>query len=104
LSSPITRANAVHAVPLPTEAQGAAFDASGHLWITRSNHRFGELLRIDSTTGNIQARHAMPIGVEDLSFDGDGGLWTVSEAGSKRWLGWKTFFPVVFRLDVSKLQ
>ena len=52
----------------------------------------------------VDARYAMPPGLEDLSFDSDGGLWTLSEAGSRRWLGWPTFFPLVIRIDPSKLQ
>jgi hypothetical protein len=46
----------------------------------------------------------MPAGIEDISFDPQGGLWAVSEAGSKRWLGWATFFPVVFRLELASLR
>jgi hypothetical protein len=99
----ISEQEAAAAVALPTEAQGAAFDAAGRLWITRSGSGFGELLTLDPETGAVLQRVAMPAGVEDIGFDRDGGLWAVSEAGSKRWLGWTTFFPVIFRLQPAML-
>ena len=104
LKSAVAEADATQVVPLPTAAQGAVFDPAGRLWITRSTSRFGELRRLDPASGATQVQYSMPIGVEDLSFDADGGLWTVSEAGSRRWLNWTTFFPVVFRLDPAKLR
>ena len=104
LKSAVAEADATQVVALPTAAQGAAFDPAGRLWITRSTSRFGELRRLDPASGATQAQYSMPIGVEDVSFDADGGLWTVSEAGSRRWLRWTTFFPVVFRLDPAKLR
>jgi hypothetical protein len=100
----LSEQDAAAAVVLPTEAQGAAFDAAGRLWITRSGSGFGELLTLDPETGAVLQRVAMPAGVEDVSFDPEGGLWAVSEAGSKRWLGWTTFFPVIFRLQPSLLS
>jgi sugar lactone lactonase YvrE len=96
--------NATEFVLLPEKAQGAAFDGAGRLWITRSGSQFGELAEIDAKTGEVRRRFAMPAGIEDISFDPSGGLWAVSEAGSKRWLGWSTFFPVVFRLDMGRLK
>ncbi len=100
----VTEADAAGAVPLPTEAQGAAFDTAGKLWITRSTGKFGELLRLDAATGAVEARHAMPAGIEDVSFDARGRLWALSEAGSRRWNDWPTFFPLVFSVDVAKLK
>ena len=50
------------------------------------------------------ARFALPVGTEDIGFDAEGRLWTVSEAGSKRWLSWSTFFPVVFQVDMGRLR
>jgi hypothetical protein len=100
----IDERDATMSLPVPSEAQGAAFDASGALWLTRSGSRFGELLRLDPRTGEVLARHAMPAGVEDISFAPDGGLWAVSEAGSRRWLGWPTFYPLIFRLDPTRLR
>jgi hypothetical protein len=104
LKPTVNEADATQTLTLPTEVQGAAFDAAGQLWITRSTSRFGELRRLDPASGATQAQYAMPIGMEDLSFDANGGLWTVSEAGSRRWLRWATFFPIVFRLDPVKLR
>ena len=104
LKPELREADAALSVPMPTDAQGAAFDGKGQLWVTRGGSKYGELLRLDPASGAILARHAMPAGLEDISFDAQGGLWALSEAGSKRWLGWATFFPVAFRLDVAKLR
>jgi len=96
--------DATAAVALPVKAQGAAFDAAGRLWITRSGSTFGELLQLDPRDGAVLKRFAMPAGIEDIGFDPQGGLWAVGEAGSKRWLGWATYFPVVFRLEPALLR
>jgi streptogramin lyase len=96
--------HATVSLPLPSRAQGAAFDPAGRLWVTRSGATLGEVLRLDPRSGAIQARYPLPDGVEDLSFDAAGKLWTVSEAGSRRWGGWATFFPVVFQLDPARLR
>lgn len=100
----VTESQATASVLLPTEAQGGAFDRFGKLWISRSTGKFGELVRIDPASGAIEARHAMPAGIEDLSFDADGRLWALSEAGSRRWNDWPTFFPLVFSIDTAKLK
>ncbi|MGD9806209.1 MAG: hypothetical protein AB7E81_13120 [Hyphomicrobiaceae bacterium] len=91
-------------IELPSRAQGAAFDRNGDLWITRSGAAFGELLHLNSATGKTTARYAMPDGIEDVSFDPSGMIWAVSEAGSRRWSNWATHFPVVFRIDPSRLR
>lgn len=100
----LSEENATASVAMPTKAQGAAYDAAGRLWVTRSGSELGELVQIDLVTGAVLQKFAMPAGIEDISFDPDGGLWAVGEAGSKRWLGWSTFFPVIFRLEPGKLQ
>lgn len=95
---------AARSLPLGSEAQGAAFDREGRLWLSFSSSRFGEIRLVDPADGRVIATHEMPIGVEDLGFDDTGGLWSVSEAGSQRWSRWSEQFPVVFRLDVTKLK
>jgi hypothetical protein len=100
----IGEAQATASIPLPSRAQGAAFDPAGRLWVTRSGSTLGELAGLDPQTGTIEARYRLPDGVEDLSFDAAGKLWTVSEAGSRRWSGWATFFPVVFQVDPARLR
>jgi outer membrane protein assembly factor BamB len=95
---------AIRSIPLPQEAQGAAFDKAGNLWITASSSRFGLLYRLDSKTGQIASSYEMVIGIEDIAFDDDGRLWSVSEAGSLRWQRWSKTFPVLFRVDPSKLK
>jgi hypothetical protein len=100
----LSEQDATTAIELPIKAQGAAFDSASRLWITRSGSSFGELLLLDQGTGAALQRFEMPAGVEDISFDPDGGLWAVGEAGSKRWLGWTTFFPVLFRLQPALLR
>lgn len=104
LKDEINEQDADASVVMPQRAQGAAFDAKGQLWVTRSSGSFGELVRLDPNSGAALARYALPAGTEDISFDSKGHLWTVSEAGSKRWLAWATFFPVVFQVDMSRLR
>jgi hypothetical protein len=100
----LSEQDAETSIPLPTTVQGAAFDAAGRLWVTRGGSTFGELLTLEPATGAVMQLLQMPAGIEDISFDPQGGLWAVSEAGSKRWLGWNTFFPVVFRLQGDFLR
>jgi hypothetical protein len=95
---------ATRSIPLPTEAQGAAFDKAGDLWIAASSLRFGWLYRIDSRRGEVAAKYEMVPGIEDLAFDDEGRLWSVSEAGVLRWRASAKTFPVLFRADLSKLN
>jgi hypothetical protein len=104
LKPEISHEDAAASVIMPVRAQGAAFDAAGRLWVTRSSGSFGELVEINLESGAIGARFAFPVGTEDIGFDAEGRLWTVSEAGSKRWLSWSTFFPVVFQVDMDRLR
>lgn len=91
-------------IPLPVETQGAAFDKEGFLWTTSSSSRHGRISKLDAGTGQVLQQFEAVIGIEDLGFDEQGGLWSVSEAGSLRWQKWGKTFPVVFRLDVGKLK
>lgn len=100
----LSEEDAAASLPLPTLAQGAAFDAAGRLWLSRSGSRLGELLQLHPASGEVEARYLVPAGIEDLTFDASGQLWSLSEAGSRRWIGWDTFFPVVFRLDPARLR
>lgn len=95
---------ATRSFAIPSRAQGAAFDPAGNLWITRSSSRIGELLKLDPADGRVVATFDTAIGIEDIGFDAEGRLWSVSEAGTKRWLNWKTFYPLLFRLDPAKLR
>jgi hypothetical protein len=90
--------------PIAAEAQGAAFDKQGNLWMTFSSSKYGQLQKVDPNSGKILAEYEMVIGIEDIGFDEDGELWSVSEAGSLRWSRWSKTFPVVFALDVMKLK
>lgn len=102
---PVTPADAVRDIPLPLRAQGAAADAEGRIWIACSAGAApGELHRLDPEDGTRLESHGAPGGIEDLGFDRDGLLWSVSEAGSRRWNGWPTFFPLVFAMDVTRLR
>lgn len=93
----------VRSFPIAAEAQGAAFDGSGALWLTASNSKFGRLQKLDPISGNVQSQHDVIIGIEDIGFDPQGKLWAVSETGSLRWARWSKTFPVIFQIDVNKL-
>lgn len=100
----LTERRTLRQLALPAEAQGAAFDRNGNLWITASSSRFGMLYKLNPQTGERLASYEMVIGIEDIGFDDTGALWSVSEAGSQRWLQWPKTFPIVFALDVSRLK
>ena len=89
---------------IPAEAQGAAFDRDGALWMSFSNSKFGALRKLDVNTGAVLASHEMVIGVEDIAFDEEGRLWSVSEAGSRRWSHWSVSYPLVFSMDPRLLR
>ena len=90
--------------PIAAEAQGAAFDKQGNLWMTFSSSKYGQLQKVDPNSGKVLAEYEMVIGIEDIGFDEDGRLWSVSEAGSLRWSKWSKTFPVIFQIDVTKLK
>ena len=54
----------------------------GNLWMTLSSSKHGDLQKVDPASGKVLAQYDMVIGIEDLGFDEDGRLWSVSEAGS----------------------
>ncbi|MDB5759413.1 MAG: hypothetical protein JWM30_2702 [Burkholderia sp.] len=89
---------------VPVDAQGAAFDRDGGLWMSFSNSKFGRLHKLDPVSGALLASHDMVIGIEDIAFDDQGRLWSVSEAGSLRWSRWQVSYPVVFSIDPRQLR
>jgi hypothetical protein len=90
-------------------AQGAAIGGGG-LWIARSDWSWGTLDRLDPSTGAPQRRYEIAPGTEGIAFGSAGQLWAVSEAGSRHiydhpFLGlFEPFFPLVFALDLSRLE
>ncbi|MEO8344443.1 MAG: hypothetical protein ABI607_02010 [Betaproteobacteria bacterium] len=89
---------------IAAQSQGAAIAPDGTLWLTQSSSTFGRLQQIDKDSGRVMQQFALPAGVEDIEFAPDGTLWAVSEAGSRRWSAWSTFFPLVFSLDVGAVR
>lgn len=100
----VSEDRALSVLAIGINGQGATVDRQGNLWLTFSNSRRGVLQRVDSRSGAVVASYEMVIGIEDVTFDDEGRLWSVSEAGSKRWLRWSTLFPIIFQMDVSKLR
>jgi hypothetical protein len=93
-------------IPIPAEAQGAAFDAGGNAWVTASRSNvMSKLYRIDRR-GNVAAQYDMPMGLEGIAFDASGRLWGVSESGTRKYQRWgeQFNFPFVFEIDVAKLK
>ena len=101
---PVGPADATANLPLPQFVQGATFDRKGDLWISQSSgNRPAFLSRLDPKSGAVLARYPAPGGIEYLGCAPNGRLWAVSEAGSKRWSRWDTFYPLVFEIDPAKL-
>lgn len=100
----ITEADAVATLGIPIFAQGATFDASGALWVTRSGSKLGELVKLDRKSGAVLTRFEMPAGIEGISFEKGGALWALSEAGSQRWSNWAGFYPLALRFDIERLK
>ena len=100
----LTADDDVHSIPIDVRTQGAAFDAEGRLWLSQSGSDGGVVQRLDAGTGDLLDLFAVAAGIEDLSFDEAGMLWSVSEAGSLRWRHWETYFPLIFSLDVGRLK
>lgn len=99
----VSEDRALESIPVPLEAQGAAFDRSGKLWLSASNGHWGKLYRVDRH-GRIEAEYPMVAGLEDLTVDEQGQLWGLSESGTRKYLHWDTKFPFVFRIDVNALR
>lgn len=100
----LTPADASRIIAVPALAQGAAFDRDSALWMTFSNSKTGALKKLDAASGAVLASFDMVIGIEDISFDAQGRLWTVSEAGSLRWSRWSHSYPVLFSIDPARLR
>ncbi|MEO7548563.1 MAG: hypothetical protein ABIT82_09085 [Ramlibacter sp.] len=93
----------LESIPVPLEAQGAAFDKQGNLWISASNSQWGKLYRLDRQ-GNVKAEYAMVAGLEDLTVDEQGRLWGLSESGTQKYMAWTTRFPYIFMIDTARLK
>ena len=93
-------------VKVPIHAQGGAFDAQGNLWIAGSyGPKVSYLARVDRKTGAVLARYDMPPRIENIVFDARGGLWAISESGSRKYhKPSETDFPFIFEIDVGKLK
>lgn len=100
----VNEAIAVRTISIPANAQGAAFDKEGNLWITASSSKFGTLYKLNAQTGRLVSAYEMVIGIEDLAFDDEDRLWSVSEAGSIRWQKWGQTYPLLFRMDPNTLK
>ncbi len=86
------------------KSQGASFDKDGFLWLSQSDSQTGALQKIDPKTGAVLASYAAVAGIEDLGFDAEGLLWSVSEAGARRWHNWPAYYPILFSIDTKALR
>lgn len=98
----VDHSRSTDSIPIPVEAQGAAFDKAGNLWLSASSSKFGTLFKLDRS-GTVLAKYDMVAGLEDLGFDGER-LWGISESGTRKYLHWETRFPFLFEIDVAKLK
>jgi sugar lactone lactonase YvrE len=89
---------------IDVESQGAVFDKEGYLWLSQSSSKRGKVQKIDPSNGKVLKEYELMAGIEDLAFAPDGKLWSVSEAGTKRWLRWETFYPLIFEMDITRLK
>ena len=71
---------------------------------------WGTLDQLDPVTGAPQRRYEIVPGTEGIAFGNAGRLWAVSEAGSRHIYDhpfldlFQPFFPLVFALDLSRLE
>jgi hypothetical protein len=102
--------DATAVLAIPSQAQGAAIDRAGRLWVARSDLRWGELDRLDPASGRVEREYKVPPGIEGIAFDGNGRLWAVSEAGARHFYdqSWMSlimpFYPLVFAIDPARLE
>jgi hypothetical protein len=100
---------AVTVLTIPDHAQGAAI-GGGELWIARSDWNWGTLERLDPVTGAPERRYEIAPGTEGIAFGNADRLWAVSEAESRHVYDhpflalFQSFFPLVFALDLSRLE
>ncbi|MCG2592260.1 hypothetical protein LZ009_05640 [Ramlibacter sp. XY19] len=99
----VQQERALESIPVPLEAQGAAFDKQGNLWVSASNGKWGKLYRLDRQ-GKVQAEYEMVAGLEDLTVDEQGRLWGLSESGTRKYQHWDTHFPFLFQIDTGALR
>jgi hypothetical protein len=95
---------ALYSFEIDTETQGATFDKDGYLWLSQSASTMGKIQKVDPSNGRVLKEYELMAGVEDLAVALDGKLWSVSEAGTKRWLKWQTYYPLIFEIDIAKLK
>jgi DNA-binding beta-propeller fold protein YncE len=95
---------ALFSFEIDAESQGATFDKDGYLWLSQSGSKMGKVQKVDPSNGKVLKEYELMAGVEDLAIAPDGKLWSVSEAGTKRWLKWQTFYPLIFEIDITKLK
>lgn len=100
----IDERHAAETMPSPPLGQGMAFQGKDTIWIAASSSQIGWLHKLERAGGKVVATHDTVIGIEGIAFDAEGRLWAVSEAGAKKYLKWKLHFPVIFAIDLSKLE
>lgn len=102
--APLREDAALASMPLPPRSNGLVFTSPNRAWVAVSDSHEGALWQLAVPSGEVLARHAMVTGLEDLALGDDGHLWAVSEAGSQRWRGWATSFPLLFEIDPARLR
>ncbi|MEQ9640184.1 MAG: hypothetical protein RIM84_09190 [Alphaproteobacteria bacterium] len=100
----LSKQHVARSLEISPRTQGAAFDADGMLWLSQSDSQRGTVQKVDPETGEVLATYRLMAGLEDIGFAPDGLMWTSSEAGSKRWATWGTYYPLVFSLDPAALR
>lgn len=103
---PADESKVADSLPIPAEAQGAAFDKAGNLWVSASRgNTMSKLHKLDRG-GAVLAAYDVPIGIEGIAFDAAGKLWALSESGTKKYARWgeQFNFPFVFEIDTALLR